>query len=336
MGKTGNQLSFATLDYAAKKKLTKRDVFLAEMAAAVPWAGLEAVIEPHYPKMGPQGGRRAFPLSVMLRIYCLQQWYQLSDPGAEEALYDIQSMRMFAGLELGRDAIPDETTILNFRHLLERHDLTKAIFAAVAEHLERRGALLRGGTIVDATLIAASPSTKNKEQKRDPEMRQSKKGNQWYFGMKVHVGTDASSGLVHTGGVTAGGAARRGALGGQRKSQARAETLGLAQGEEQALRQGARESRTRVPGAEVSVRISKSALQRDQKERRASLLSSRSRQHLPRKTDSDGGVTASAGYRSAGQRFSCQTLKNRQETNAKPRLIRPSLSRVRYRGKGGG
>jgi len=204
MGKTGNQLSFATLDYAAKKKLTKRDVFLAEMAAAVPWAGLEAVIEPHYPKMGPQGGRRAFPLSVMLRIYCLQQWYQLSDPGAEEALYDIQSMRTFAGLELGRDAIPDETTILNFRHLLERHDLTKAIFAAVAEHLERRGALLRGGTIVDATLIAASPSTKNKEQKRDPEMRQSKKGNQWYFGMKVHVGTDASSGLVHTGGVTAG------------------------------------------------------------------------------------------------------------------------------------
>ena len=113
-------------------------------------------------------------------------------------------MRTFAGLKLGRDAIPDETTILNFRHLLERHDLTKAIFAAVAEHQERRGALLRGGTIMDATLIAASPSTKNKEQKRDPEMRPSKKGNPWYFGMKVHVGTDASSGLVHTGGVTAG------------------------------------------------------------------------------------------------------------------------------------
>ena len=110
------------------------------MAAAVPWSALEAVIDRHYPKMGPQGGRRAFPLFVMLRIYCLQQWYQLSDPGAEEALYDIQSMRTFAGLELGRDAIPDETTILNFRHLLERHDLTKAIFAAVAEPLERRGA----------------------------------------------------------------------------------------------------------------------------------------------------------------------------------------------------
>jgi IS5 family transposase len=199
-----DQLSFASLDFAAKKKRTRRDVFLAEMAAVVPWAALEAVIEPHYPKIGPKGGRRPFPLGVMLRIYCLQQWYNLSDPGAEEALYDIQSMRAFCGLELGRDAIPDETTILNFRHLLEAHALTKAVFAAVAAHLEARGALLRGGTIVDATLIAASPSTKNKEGKRDPEMRSSKKGNQWYFGMKAHVGVDAESGLVHTAGVTAG------------------------------------------------------------------------------------------------------------------------------------
>ena len=140
----------------------------------------------------------------MLRIYCLQQWYNLSDPGAEEALYDIQSMRAFAGLELVRDAIPDETTILNFRHLLERHDLTKAIFAAVSEHLTAKGELLRGGTIVDATLIAASPSTKNEAQKRDPEMSSSKKGNQWYFGMKAHIGVDAESGLVHTAGVTTG------------------------------------------------------------------------------------------------------------------------------------
>lgn len=124
-----DQLSFSSLDFAAKKKRTKRDVFLAEMAAVVPWAKLEALIEAHYPRLGPQGGRRPFPLSTMLRIYCLQQWYNLSDPGAEEALYDIQSMRAFAGLELGRDAIPDETTILNFRHLLERHELTKAIFA---------------------------------------------------------------------------------------------------------------------------------------------------------------------------------------------------------------
>ena len=137
-----DQLSFSSLDYAAKKKRTKRDVFLAEMAAIVPWAALEAVIEPHYPKAGPQGGRRPFPLIVMLRIYCLQQWYSLSDPGAEEALYDIQSMRAFAGLELGRDNIPDETTILNFRHLLERHDLTKAIFATVAEHVAAKGELL--------------------------------------------------------------------------------------------------------------------------------------------------------------------------------------------------
>jgi IS5 family transposase len=199
-----DQLSFASLDFAAKKKRTKRDVFLAEMAAVVPWGKLEAVIAPHYPRTGPRGGRRPFPLSVMVRIYCLQQWYNLSDPGAEEALYDITSMRGFAGLELGRDAIPDETTILNFRHLLERHDLTKAVFAAVAEHLEARGAMLRGGTIVDATLIAASPSTKNKERQRDPEMRSSKKANQWHFGMKAHVGVDAQSGLVHTAGVTAG------------------------------------------------------------------------------------------------------------------------------------
>jgi IS5 family transposase len=199
-----DQLSFASLDFAVKKKRTKRDVFLGEMAAVVPWSALESLVEPHYPRVGPQGGRRPFPLAVMVRIYCLQQWYSLSDPGAEEALYDIQSMRSFCGLELGRDAIPDETTILNFRHLLERHDLTKAIFAAVAEHLEARGAMLRGGTIVDATLIAASPSTKNKEGKRDPAMRSSKKGNQWYFGMKAHVGVDAESGLVHTVGVTTG------------------------------------------------------------------------------------------------------------------------------------
>ena len=197
-----SQLSFATLDHRNKKKQTKRERFLAEMDAVVPWAALLGLIEPHYPKAG--NGRRPYPLAVMLRIYFLQQWYQLSDPGAEEALYDIQSMRAFAGLELGHDSIPDETTILNFRHLLEAHDLTKAIFEAVSAHLEDKGALLRGGTIMDATLIAASPSTKNKEQRRDPEMSQSKKGNQWYFGMKAHIGVDARSGLVHTAGVTTG------------------------------------------------------------------------------------------------------------------------------------
>jgi IS5 family transposase len=173
------------------------------MSAVVPWSLLEALIEPHYPKVGPQGGRRPFALGVMVRIYCLQQWYNLSDPGAEEALYDIQSMRAFVGLDLGRDAIPDETTILNFRHLLERHDLTKAIFEGVAEHLAAKGELLRGGTIVDATLIAASPSTKNKAQKRDPGMSSSKKGNQWYFGMKAHIGVDAGTGYVHSVSATA-------------------------------------------------------------------------------------------------------------------------------------
>ena len=196
------QLSFATLDHRNKKKRTTREAFLAEMEAVVPWALLLALIEPYYPKAG--NGRRPYPLVVMLRIYFLQQWYQLSDPGAEEALYDIQSMRAFAGLELGRDAIPDETTVLNFRHLLERHDLTKSMFDAVSSHLEDKGALLRGGTIMDATLIAASPSTKNKAGKRDAQMSQSKKGNQWYFGMKAHIGVDARSGLVHTAGVTTG------------------------------------------------------------------------------------------------------------------------------------
>src|SRR5215218_7643843 len=150
------QLSFASLEFAGKKKSTKRDVFLAEMAAVVPWSVLEGVIAPHYSRAGANGGRRPYPIAVMLRIYCLQQWYNLSDPGAEEALYDIESMRAFCNLELGRDPIPDETTILNFRHLLEAQALTKTVFEAVADHLEARGALLRGGTIVDATLIAVS------------------------------------------------------------------------------------------------------------------------------------------------------------------------------------
>ena len=281
-----DQLSFASLDFAAKKKRTKRDVFLAEMAAVVPWGMLEALIEPRYPKMGPQGGRRPFPLPVMLRIYCLQQWYTLSDPGAEEALYDIQSMRAFCGLELGRDAIPDETTILNFRHLLERHELTKAIFAAVSEHLAAKGELLRGGTIVDATLIAASPSTKNKEGRRDPEMSQSKKGNQWYFGMKAHVGADAESGLVHTAGVTTGkvhdakvmdrlireddaavygdkayaseAKKRAGgrALGGEGESETGARSHATPACAQPPLRPGAGEGRAHLPRREMPVRLS--------------------------------------------------------------------------------
>ena len=194
------QQSFSSFEYSQKKKRTKRDVFLAQMAAVVPWARLEALISPHYTR--PRKGRPQMPLSVMLRIYFLQQWYGLSDPGAEESLYDMHSMRDFAGLDLGRDAIPDETTILNFRHLLERHSLSAALFGEVSSFLEEHALLLRGGTIMDATLIAASPSTKNNAGKRDPEMAHTKKGNQWYFGAKIHVGVDAQSGLIHTAKMT--------------------------------------------------------------------------------------------------------------------------------------
>lgn len=190
------QQSFSSLEQAHKKKRTKREVFLGEMEAAVPWARLEALIAPHYTK--PRKGRPQMPFGVMLRTYFLQQWYGLSDPGAEEALYDMHSMRAFAGLDLAHDAIPDETTILNFRHLLEAHNLTEALFDTVSDYLEERSLLMRGGTIMDATLIAAPPSTKNKTNKRDPDMSQTKKGSQWYFGMKTHIGVDARSGLVHT------------------------------------------------------------------------------------------------------------------------------------------
>jgi len=194
------QQSFSSLEQAHKKKRTKREVFLGEMDSVVPWARLEALIAPHYTKQ--RLGRPQMPLVMMLRIYFLQQWYGLCDPGAEEALYDMHSMREFAGLDLAHDTIPDETTILNFRHLLEAHNLTQALFGAVSEYLEDQSLLMRGGTIMDATLVAASSSTKNKSAKRDPDMSQTKKGNQWYFGMKTHIGVDAKSGLVHTAKTT--------------------------------------------------------------------------------------------------------------------------------------
>jgi len=183
---------------AMKKKVTRREQFLAEMEAVVPWLRLLALIAPHYPKAGPKGGRPPMPLETMLRVYFLQQWYALSDPMAEEALYDSEAMRRFAGIELGDDRIPDETTILNFRHLLERHELTEAIFAEVNGHLADKGITLRSGTLVDATIIDAPSSTKNKAGARDPEMSSTKKGNAWYFGMKAHVGVDADSGIVHS------------------------------------------------------------------------------------------------------------------------------------------
>jgi len=196
------QMTFASLAHATKKKQTRRERFLSEMEAVVPWTRLTSLIAPHYPRTGPKGGRPPMPLEVMLRIYCLQQWYALSDPAAEEALYDSDAMRRFAGLELGDDAIPDETTILNFRHLLERHELTRAVFDEINAYLREKGILLREGTLVDATLIDAPSSTKNKQRARDPEMTSTKKGNAWYFGMKAHAGVDLDSGVVHTLEVT--------------------------------------------------------------------------------------------------------------------------------------
>lgn len=197
------QKSFASLAWDGKKKVTRRERFLTEMDAVIPWDLLLGLIEPHYPK--GETGRPPKPLATMLRIYFMQQWFNQSDPQAEDGLYDSESMRRFAQLDLADDAIPDETTILNFRHLLEQHRLTEAIFGAVRGLLERRRLLLKSGTIVDATLIEAPPSTKNEEGKRDPEMKQTRKGKQWHFGMKLHVGTD-QQGLVHT--VTATDAAQ--------------------------------------------------------------------------------------------------------------------------------
>jgi IS5 family transposase len=194
------QQSLASLTYEGMKKRTKREKFLKEMEQVVPWERLEKLIEPYYPRVGK--GRPPRGLKVMLRIYCLQQWYGLSDPGVEEALYDMESMRRFAGLELGEDAIPDETTVLNFRHLLEEHNLTSAVFESVKAYLGEQGLLLSGGSIVDATIIHAPPSTKNQRKERDPEMSSTKKGSSWYFGMKAHISVDANSGLVHTVGIT--------------------------------------------------------------------------------------------------------------------------------------
>jgi len=189
------QRTFASLAWQAKGKVTRRERFLAEMDAVIPWARLLALIEPHYPKAG--NGRQPLGLEKMLRIYFLQQWFNLSDPQAEDAIYDSESMRRFARVELGDDVVPDESTILRFRHLLEQHRLTATIFEAVRDLLEERRLLLRAGTIVDATIIAAPSSTKNATATRDPEMKQTRKGRNWYFGMKLHIGAD-KRGIVHT------------------------------------------------------------------------------------------------------------------------------------------
>jgi IS5 family transposase len=196
-------LSFASLAYDNKKKKTRRELFLEEMDKVIPWKELLQVIEPYYPKAGE--GRQPMPLEMMLRIYFMQQWYGLSDPAMEDGLYDSESMRRFARIDLEVDAVPDETTILNFRHLLEKQALTKKIFEKTQRYLTEKGLLLREGTIVDATIINAPPSTKNRDHARDKEMKHTKKGNQWYFGMKAHVGTDSQTGLAHTVVVTDAG-----------------------------------------------------------------------------------------------------------------------------------
>ena len=190
-----DQLSFAEAEYASKRRKTRRERFLEEMDRLLPWERLEAKVRPHYHRN--KTGRRPYPLEVMLRIHCLQLFYNLSDPLMEDSLYEIESMRRFAKLRL-RDRIPDETTILNFRHLLEKHGLGRELLDEINAHLASKGCKLSEGTIVDATLISAPSSTKNREGKRDGEMHQTKKGNQWYFGMKLHIGADAQSGLVHS------------------------------------------------------------------------------------------------------------------------------------------
>lgn len=189
------QLTFSEAEYQIKKRKTRREKFLEQMDQLIPWDRLEKRIEPFYPKAGQ--GRQPYPLSKILRVHCLQLFYNLSDPGMEDALYEIESMRVFVGLSLSQP-IPDETTILNFRRLLEKHQLGALILKEVNRHLEARGLLLKEGTIMDASIISAPSSTKNKTGARDPEMHQTKKGKQYYFGMKLHIGVDDESGVIHS------------------------------------------------------------------------------------------------------------------------------------------
>jgi IS5 family transposase len=195
-----HQLSFADSEFNNKRRQTRKEKFLGRMENLIPWQRLESVIKPHYPKAG--NGRRPYPLYTMLRIHCMQQWYSMSDPAMEDALYEIASMRLFAGLSLD-GAIPDHTTIMNFRHLLERHGLARKIFEEVSSWLSDAGVLVKEGTLLDATIIEAPSSTKNQAGERDPEMHQTKKGNQWHFGMKAHIGVDARTGLTHSFTTTA-------------------------------------------------------------------------------------------------------------------------------------
>jgi len=192
-----SQRSFASAEYAMKKKRTRRERFLDEMERIVPWGRLMWVIEPLYPSSG-RVGRQPIGVPRMLRMYCLQQWYGLADEALEDALYDSQALRDFVGIDLSHESVPDATTLLKFRRLLNDNDLTRRLFEEINTHLSEKGLLMRAGTIVDATIIAAPSSTKNEGNARDPEMHQVKKGNQWHFGMKAHIGVDHESGLVHS------------------------------------------------------------------------------------------------------------------------------------------
>ena len=197
------QFGFGDYEQSTTKKRTLRERFLAEMEAVVPWKLLIDLIEPHYPKTSRKGGRPPYPLETMLRVHLMQQWYDLSDPAMEDALIEVATMRRFAGIALITDRIRDETTILAFRHLLEQHDLGSQIFEVVKAHLKANGMAMKQGTIIDATIIAAPSSTKNEKRERDPEMHQTCMGKQWHFGMKVHIGVDSESGLIHSVETTA-------------------------------------------------------------------------------------------------------------------------------------
>jgi IS5 family transposase len=196
------QSGFADLEYAQKKRLTRREEFLNEMESVVPWARLVALIKPCYPESGKQG-RQPKGLEIMFRIHCMQNWFSYSDRQMEDALYEVESIRRFSGYSSVLAALPDESTILGFRHLLEEHKLTAQILETINDGLKEQGLLVSQGTMVDATIIHAPSSTKNKDKARDPEMHQTRKGNQWYFGMKIHVGTDVDSGAVHSVTTTA-------------------------------------------------------------------------------------------------------------------------------------
>lgn len=197
------QRSFSEHEYAGKRKLTRRDKFLAQMDKLIPWSALIGALQPHYFPNSHKGGRPPIGLERMLRLYFVQQFYNLSDEALEDAVYDSQALRSFIGIDLSRENVPDATTVLKFRRWLEQNQLTKELFARINEHLNGQGMSLRQGTIVDATIIHAPSSTKNKKGERDPEMHSTKKGNQYYFGMKAHIGVDQANGLVHSLSVTA-------------------------------------------------------------------------------------------------------------------------------------